>query len=116
MGLILIGERKNMGRYITRLQRKGNVYIVSFQTNSCANYPFTSLPEVNATLGLFKKHQLWILKAGLVVSHGVRHAEFNGARKYRFQALLGVANLISFFLKMHGRSKMEIRKSYQIGA
>ena len=30
-------------------------------------------------LGLFKKHQLWKLKAGGVVSHGFRHAEFNGA-------------------------------------
>ena len=50
-----------------------------------------------SALGLFKKHKLWKLKAGRVVPHGFRHAEFNGARKYRFQALLGVANLISHF-------------------
>ena len=54
-------------------------------------------------VGLFKKHQLWKLKAGRVVSYGFRHAEFNGARKNRFEALLRVANLISIFLKMHGR-------------
>ena len=49
------------------------------------------------SLGLFKKHQLWKLKVGRVVSHGFIHAEFDGARKNRFQALLGVANSISNF-------------------
>ena len=61
-------------------------------------------------LGLLKKHQLRKLKAGRVVSHGFRHAKFNGARKNRFQALLGVVNLISKFLKMHGRSKNQNAK------
>ena len=68
------------------------------------------------SIGLFKKHQLWKLKAGRVVSHGFRHAEFDGARKNRFQALLGVANLISNFWKCMGGQKIEMRKSYQIGA
>ena len=48
-------------------------------------------------LGLFKKHQFWKFKAGRMVSHGLRHAEFTGARENRFQALLGVANLMSNF-------------------
>ena len=53
----------------------------------------------NWVLGLFKNHQLWKLKAGPVVSHGFRHAEFNGAQKNRFQALIGVANLINLFFE-----------------
>ena len=74
------------------------------------------LPQWKYALGLFKKHQLWKLKAGRVVSHGFRHAEFNGARKNRFQALLGVANLISNFRKYIGGQKVKMRKSYQVGA
>ena len=38
-------------------------------------------------LGMLKKHQLWKFKAGRMVSHGCRHAEFNGAKENRFQAL-----------------------------
>ena len=67
-------------------------------------------------LGLFKKHKLWKLKAGRVVSHAFRHSELKGARKNRFQAFLGVANLISNFRKYMGGQKIEMRKSYQMGA
>ena len=35
--------------------------------------------HVNTPLGLLKKHQLWKMKAGRVVSHAFEHAEFNGA-------------------------------------
>ena len=47
---------------------------------SCSNLPLApTYPGV--PLGLFKKYQLWKLKVGRVVSHGFRHAEFDGARK-----------------------------------
>ena len=48
---------------------------------------------------LWKKHKYWKLKAHRVVSHVFEHAEFDGARKNRFQALSGVVNLISNFWK-----------------
>ena len=64
-----------------------------------------------AALGLFKKHQLWKLKEGQVVSHGFRHAEFNCAGKNRFQAFLGVSNLISMFWKCMGCQKIKIKNT-----
>ena len=76
---------------------------------SVVSHQVDGYPTDTSAVGLFKKHQLWKLKAGRVVSHGFRHAEFNGARKNRFQALLGVANLISNFRKCMGGQKIKMQ-------
>ena len=49
------------------------------------------------SLCLCKKLQFWKFKARRVVSDIFEHADFDGARKSRFQAILGVENLICLF-------------------
>ena len=49
---------------------------------------------LDEALRVVQKHRLWKLKAGRMVSNAFEHAEFDGARKNRLQALLGVAKII----------------------
>ena len=91
----LFTRRSNVSSRQTRASERGNLHVAKFNLTASqrvfshrAAFAWSALPASirnRPTVGLFKKHQLWKLKVGRVVSHGFRHAEFNGARKIDFK-------------------------------
>ena len=60
----------------TSVQFETPYYLCHFKTESCNSNHLSK--NMTCAIGLLKKHELWKLKAGRVVSHSFRHAEFNG--------------------------------------
>ena len=72
----------------------------------------TERPSVSTSRRVLQKYQLWKVKAGRVVSHGFRYAEFNCTGKKSISSTFRGCSFKSKVMNMHVGQKIKMQKLY----